>query len=170
MERASLSFPTPLGLCTLSWSEAGLQTLTLSSLEGKGIQKGKAPTWVLQAADSITRYLQGETVDLQAIPIDLQDLPPFRKRALEVLRTTLPGETLTYGDLARLTGSPGAARAIGQAMARNPLPILIPCHRVVAANGPGGFSLFGSLATKQRLQALETAPLRHTGSDGTTTS
>jgi methylated-DNA-[protein]-cysteine S-methyltransferase len=73
----------------------------------------------------------------------------------EVLRATKPGQTLTYGAVALLAGSPGAARAVGQAVARNPLPILVPCHRVLASDGPGGFSLFGSLEAKARLLELE---------------
>ncbi len=113
------------------------------------------PEWVRAAVAVLTRHLGGEAVDLAGLPLDLQGLSPFARRVLEALRGTRPGEVLTYGQLARLAGSPGAARAVGQVMAHNPLPILIPCHRVVAAHGPGGFSLFGSLETKERLMALE---------------
>lgn len=107
----------------------------------------------------IGRFLAGDPSDLGSIPVDLEGQPPFRRKVLETLRATRAGETFTYGELARMAGSPGAARAVGQAMARNPLPIVIPCHRVVAADGPGGFSLFGSLEAKERLLALE----GHTG-------
>ncbi len=120
------------------------------------------PPWVREAVDLISRHLAGEPADLTRIPVDLEGQPSFRRKVLETLRATQPGETFTYGQLACLAGSPGAARAVGQAMARNPLPIVIPCHRVVAADGPGGFSLFGSLASKERLLALEDAGLRHT--------
>jgi methylated-DNA-[protein]-cysteine S-methyltransferase len=72
-----------------------------------------------------------------------------------VLRATRPGQTLSYGDVAVLLGHPGAARAVGQAVKANPLLLLIPCHRVVSATGPGGWSAFGSPERKARLLALE---------------
>jgi len=155
------TFETSLGWIALTWTQQGLRTLSLFGAERTG--RSDPPAWVLEAAELIRRHLAGEPADMTGIPVDLRGLPPFRRRVLETLRSTRTGETFTYGQLARLAGSPGAARAVGQAMARNPLPIVIPCHRVVAADGPGGFSLFGSLASKERLLALENVALRHTG-------
>ena len=73
----------------------------------------------------------------------------------EILRGTAPGQTLSYGEVALLAGRPGAARAVGQAVKANPILILVPCHRVVAVDGPGGWSAFGTLERKARLLALE---------------
>ena len=127
----------------------------LAGRERPVICEGEPPEWVREGVAALRDHLAGQHVDLSNIPLDLDGLAPFTRRVLEALRATAPGETFTYGQLARMAGSPGAARAVGQVMAKNPLPILIPCHRVVAANGPGGFSLFGSLETKARLMTLE---------------
>jgi methylated-DNA-[protein]-cysteine S-methyltransferase len=158
----TLAFATTLGWIELTWTDRGLRTLSLYGAEPVRSVPGTVPDWVRETAGRLTRHLAGEAVDLGSIPVDLEGLPPFRRKVLETLRASRAGETFSYGQLAVLAGSPGAARAVGQAMARNPLPIVIPCHRVVAADGPGGFSLFGSLAAKERLLALENVRLRHT--------
>ena len=149
------AFETELGWIALGWSDRGLSRLHLAGRERPEICEGEPPEWVREGVAALRDHLAGKHVELSTIPLDLDGLAPFTRRVLEALRTTAPGETFTYGQLARMVGSPGAARAVGQVMARNPLPILIPCHRVVAANGPGGFSLFGSLETKTRLMTLE---------------
>jgi methylated-DNA-[protein]-cysteine S-methyltransferase len=158
----TLCFETRMGWIEVSWTPRGLRTLSLFGSAPSEPREGPVPAWVRDATERIARHLAGEGADLTGIPVDLEGLPPFRKRVLEALRDTRSGETFTYGQLARMAGSPGASRAVGQAMARNPLPIVIPCHRVVAADGPGGFSLFGSLASKECLLALENVRLRHT--------
>lgn len=157
MERF-LDFPTALGVCRLRWTERGVRSLTLGVEHEPG---DPPPPWVEDAVRALTAHLAGEGASLDGIPLDLEGLPPFRRRVMEVLLATRPGQTLTYGAVALLAGSPGASRAVGQAVARNPLPILVPCHRVLAADGPGGFSLFGSLEAKARLLALEGVRLRH---------
>ena len=156
------AFETSMGWIAITWTDKGLKTLSLFGAEPPTPTAAALPSWVAEAVDQIRGQLAGEAAELTRIPLDLQGLPPFRRRVLETLRATRVGERFTYGQLARMAGSPGAARAVGQAMARNPLPIVIPCHRVVAASGPGGFSLFGSLASKERLLALENVILRHT--------
>lgn len=113
------------------------------------------PPWVAQAVERLKGFLAGSGDDLNGIPLDLTGIPPFHRKVFHVLLNTRPGQTLTYGEVALLAGSPRAARAVGQAVAHNPLPFLVPCHRVLASNGPGGFSLFGSLQSKARLLALE---------------
>jgi methylated-DNA-[protein]-cysteine S-methyltransferase len=158
MERF-LDFPTALGTCRIRWTVKGIRSLSLGVEHEPG---DVPPPWVEAAVRALTDHLAGRKSDLDAIPLDLDGLPPFRRRVAEALHATRPGQILTYGDLALMAGSPGAARAVGQAMARNPLPILVPCHRVVASNGPGGFSLFGSLETKARLLELEGVDLPHT--------
>jgi len=143
----------------LGWSEAGLRWLRFRE-EQPEAPSDPIPTSVGEAMGRIQDFLQGRGYALEGCPVDLCGLPPFQRRALEALRSTRPGQTLSYGTLALLAGSPGAARAAGQAMARNPLPLVVPCHRVVGAKGPGGFSLFGTLETKALLMSLE-APLEN---------
>ena len=94
-----------------------------------------------------------------AIPLDMADVPDFNRRVYEVARTVPPGATITYGEIAARLGDPQDARAVGEAMGRNPFAIVVPCHRVVAANGKmGGFSAYGGVATKQRMLIIEGAP------------
>jgi methylated-DNA-[protein]-cysteine S-methyltransferase len=105
-------------------------------------------------AGDFQRYVAGRPVDFSNYPIDLADRPPFHRRLLLAARRIPYGEVRTYGWLAKQTGRPRAARAAGQAMAANPLPLVIPCHRVVGAGGAlTGFG--GGLALKRALLQLE---------------
>nr|WP_320132860.1 MGMT family protein [uncultured Holophaga sp.] len=142
------------GWILLGWTRSGLSLLRLCP-ERPEVGSTPPPAWVAEAIRRIQAFLAGSGHCMEGIPMDLGPVTPFHRQVLEVLRRTRQGQTLTYGEVALLAGSPRAARAVGQAVARNPLPILIPCHRVVAAQGPGGFSLFGSLECKRRLLALE---------------
>ena len=102
----------------------------------------------------------GETIDLSLIPLDLHGVSVFHQRVYEAARRIPLGQTSTYGALADVVGAPGGARAVGQAMGRNPVPLLVPCHRVLAADGGmGGFSAPGGVATKRRLLEIEGADL-----------
>ena len=149
-----ISFDTELGWIALAWGADGLRLLRFTG--GQAIEaEGRPPAWVRRAVEALTRHGAGRPSELAQIPLALASLSPFARRVTDALRATRPGETLTYGHLAALAGSPGAARAVGRAVANNPLPILIPCHRVVSANGPGGFSLFGGPEIKARLLALD---------------
>jgi methylated-DNA-[protein]-cysteine S-methyltransferase len=108
------------------------------------------------AVDGIVRLLRGDAVSLADIRLDLERVPPFHRRVYEVARTIPAGSTLTYGDIARRMGVPDQAREVGQALGANPFPLIVPCHRVVAAGGKmGGFSAPGGVATKLRLLAIE---------------
>ena len=105
-------------------------------------------------AEDLRRYFAGDRVDLRRHPIDLSELPPFCRRALLAARSIPYGQTRSYRWVARRAGSPAAARAAGQAMARNPIPLVVPCHRVLGAGGAlTGFG--GGLATKRALLELE---------------
>jgi len=104
--------------------------------------------------DLFARYFAGQRVDFSGVRVDISGLGAFYRRALDALRRVPYGTTITYAELADMAGSPGAARAVGNAMARNPVPIVIPCHRVVAAGGRiGGFS--AGLEWKRKLLRLE---------------
>jgi methylated-DNA-[protein]-cysteine S-methyltransferase len=115
------------------------------------------------AADVLQRlvsYADGEQVDLHDVPVALDHLSAFQQRVVKRCRAIPAGERRTYGQLAAEAGSPGAARAVGQVMASNRVPLIVPCHRVVAAGGGlGGFSAPQGLAMKRRLLALESAAL-----------
>jgi len=114
------------------------------------------PESLKRELDLMSRYLAGEETHFDA-PLDLTRLRLFQRRVLKAARRIGYGQTETYGGLARRVGSRGAARAVGQALARNPLPIMVPCHRVVGGDGsPGGFSGCGGIAVKRYLLELET--------------
>jgi methylated-DNA-[protein]-cysteine S-methyltransferase len=119
-----------------------------------------APPEVQGVIDRIVALLRGEMSDLSSIPLDMEEVPAFHRRVYEAARAIPPGMTLSYGDIAARIGAPGAARAVGQALGRNPFPIVVPCHRVVAADGKiGGFSAQGGVVTKRRMLAIEGARL-----------
>ena len=101
-------------------------------------------------------YLAGRPVDFADVPADLSALPAFTRRVLAELRRVGRGKTISYAGLARRVGRPNGARAVGRAMASNPLPIIVPCHRVVRSDGGlGGYSGPGGVASKRRLLAME---------------
>ncbi len=109
--------------------------------------------------ERIVAYFAGENVDFSTDPaVSLANLTPFDRKVLQTCRKIAPGETSTYGDLAARIGHPGAARAVGSALARNPVPLIVPCHRVLRSDGHlGGFSAPGGITTKQRLLHHEQA-------------
>ncbi|HKC50319.1 MAG TPA: methylated-DNA--[protein]-cysteine S-methyltransferase [Myxococcota bacterium] len=162
-------FDSPIGRCGIVWSGRGIAAVQLPESRDLAtrarIQKRfpdvrelAPPRAVQRAIDGIESLLRGEKSALGAIELDLSAVPPFQRRVYEAARAIAPGETLTYGALAARLGEPDKARAVGQALGRNPFAILVPCHRVLAANGKlGGFSANGGAATKLRLLALEGA-------------
>lgn len=164
-----LLLDAPLGVCGIAWSSRGLVRLQLPeatreaterrlAVAGRSAATSALPPAVERAVAALRRYFSGEPADLTAVDVDLGGVPEFHRQIYAVTRAVPWGETVTYGDLARMVGSPGSARAVGQAMGRNPVPVVIPCHRVLASGqGLGGFSAPGGLTTKQRLLALEKA-------------
>src|SRR2546427_9185479 len=116
------------------------------------------PADVQRAVDAIATLLRGGTGDLSGIALDMEGVPAFHRRVYEVARAIPPGATLSYGDVAARAGAPGAARAVGQALRRNPFAIVVPCHRVLAAGDKvGGFSADGGITTKLLLLSIEGA-------------
>lgn len=114
-----------------------------------------APPWLPELVKALRDYAAGKEVDFTKFPLDLAAKTPFQQRVINACRAIPRGQTMTYGKLAVKAKAPGAARAVGSVMARNGLPLLIPCHRVVGSNGLHGFSAPGGLATKQLLLDLE---------------
>ena len=109
-------------------------------------------------AERFRAYFSGERVDFADVELDLEGSTPFQLAATEALRRIGYGETVTYGELAALAGHPGAQRAAGTFCAGNRFGLVVPCHRVVAASGPGAYPTLG-VAYKLRLLALEGAEL-----------
>jgi methylated-DNA-[protein]-cysteine S-methyltransferase len=144
-------FETGLGRWKLSWTGAGLSGFRPTA---DALRPAESPDWAREAAAVLKRHLNGEPQDLDNLPLDLSALTPFQRAVAEALKSIRRG-TITYGDLASLAGRPGAARAAGRAVRDNPLLVLIPCHRVVGAQGPGGWSAFGSPEVKVRLMELD---------------
>jgi methylated-DNA-[protein]-cysteine S-methyltransferase len=160
-------FDTAIGACGLAWSEHGVTHVQLPEASRdkteqrlrSRVQRDRrsTPTPAIDRLIADLRgYLEGRRMDFRAIRLDLEQAESFDRRVYDAARTVGWGETVTYGDLARLVGATGAAREIGQAMSRNPVPIIVPCHRILArGNKFGGFSAFGGVDVKARLLALE---------------
>jgi methylated-DNA-[protein]-cysteine S-methyltransferase len=164
-------FPTAIGACAIAWSNRGVTALwfpeetdhqTRARVARRLPQslESTPPPFVQHAIEGIVALLTGEARDLSDVPLDLESVPSFHQRVYDVARQIKPGTTLSYGEVAARVGEPDSARAVGQALGRNPIPIIVPCHRVLAADGgTGGFSALGGTATKLRLLAIEGARL-----------
>jgi len=160
-------FDTAIGRCGIAWGARGVIGVQLP--EGRELQtrarmlervpdarEAPPPPEVQRAIDAIAALVRGEANDLSAVKLDMERVPPFHRRVYEAARTIPPGATLSYGEVAARLGAPGSARAVGQALGRNPFAIVVPCHRVLAAGGKiGGFSANGGIATKLRLLSIE---------------
>ena len=165
----SCLFHTALGRCGIAWSDQGIVRLQLPERDEHQTlrrlregspepQASEPPDFGRDAITQIVGLLAGQALDLSTIPLDLRALPLFQRRVYVAARGIGVGQTRTYGEIARQIGAPGAARAVGQALGRNPLAIIVPCHRVLAAGGRiGGFSAQGGVITKRKLLAIEQA-------------
>jgi len=157
------AFDTPLGTCAVRWTDAGLASVRLPSHRTAALPRvadtAAIPDPVRAAIDGIVAVLGGAPLDLAFVRLDERGIDPFRRAVYAATRTVPPGSTATYGDIARAIGRPDGARDVGAALASNPFPIVVPCHRVVGAGGKlTGFSAPGGLATKRRMLELEGAP------------
>lgn len=160
---------TAIGPCGIAWSEGGICGVQLPEASRQATRarlrsrfpdavEAPPPKAVARAVAGIIALLEGRGADLSDVTLDLTAVPPFHRKVYAEARAIPAGETVTYGALAARVGSPGSARAVGQAMGKNPFPIIVPCHRVLAANGkPGGFTAAGGVATKLRMLAIEGA-------------
>lgn len=162
-------FETALGWMGLAWSDRGIVAVQTPDSDRETTRRrllrrprcadagpvDPLPAQIAATVDLLTRYASGETVDFGSIAVDVEAGPFFRD-IWQTARDLGFGETVTYGELAARAGHPGMARETGQALGANPVPIIVPCHRIVAAGGKlGGFSAPGGAKTKERLLALE---------------
>jgi len=159
-------FDTAIGTCGIAWNERGLTRVQLPEADRtrterrlRAVAAGPAaepPPAIKQAITDIRRYLAGERVDFSSVAIDLMNADAFARDVYAAARLVGWGRTTSYGELAREIGAPAAARDVGQALSRNPVPIVVPCHRILAkGRAVGGFSAPGGTRTKLRLLALE---------------
>lgn len=167
-------FETAIGACGIAWNGSVLVAVQLPETTREGTLRrmgrslpgredlseceGEPPEFVRDAIRRIQALLDGARDDLRDLPLDYEGVPEFHKRVYELARAIPPGEVLTYGEVARRLGDPGAARAVGQALGHNPFAPVVPCHRVLAAGGrSGGFSAEGGTHTKLKMLEIERA-------------
>lgn len=163
-------FETPIGLCGLAWGEQGLTGAQLPEAapgatwdrlrrrHPDAIETSPPPPVIQRTIERITDLLSGGRDDLTDIELDFSLVSAFNRRVYEIARAIPPGQTLTYGQIAKAMDDPHAARAVGKALGENPWPIVVPCHRVLGADGKsGGFSAPGGVETKARMLTIERA-------------
>lgn len=169
-------FPTSIGQCAVAWSHEGISATQLPErtpaataarirrqTNTQAVDSRALPGFVDEAIDRIQAVVGGATDDdLATLRIDCEGLSAFTTDVLQVVRSIQPGATMTYGDIARRVGRPDGARAVGAAMGSNRLPIIVPCHRVVAASGRiGGFSAAAGPELKIRMLHTEKKAAHH---------
>ena len=160
-------FDTAIGVCGVAWREAGIVGVLLPEVGGAparnrlvkrypDLAESEPPAEIRAAIAAITALLLGRAADLTGIELDLSQASPFERQVYDIARAIPPGRIMTYGEIAERLGDKLLARDVGQAMGRNPCPIIVPCHRVLGAGGKmTGFSAPGGVATKERMLAIE---------------
>lgn len=163
-------FETPLGRCGIAWrTRCGqdgrpivtgfqLPEATAADMErDAGVFSESPPPGPIAALiERVRRHLAGDCEDFTDVEVDVDGVGAFAQQVYTAIRRIPAGQTRTYGEIAQSLSRAGAARAVGQALGENPIPLIIPCHRVLAAGGkPGGFSAPGGVATKLRMLAIE---------------
>jgi methylated-DNA-[protein]-cysteine S-methyltransferase len=163
-----LIFETAHGFCGVAWSDKGVTRFQLPTKSAEATERilrrrgpeaepGEPPPEVAETIVAVKRYFDGEAVDFSNVTLDLGGQDQFFADIYRAARRVGWGRTTTYGALAKEVGAgPQAARDVGEAMSKNPVALIIPCHRVLAAGGKlGGFSAPGGSAAKARMLALE---------------
>jgi methylated-DNA-[protein]-cysteine S-methyltransferase len=163
-------FNTPLGRCGIAWGENGITACTFPEVSDDetrarlrrrardGVETDEAPAHVRSAIGGIVRLMQGEKETLQDVVLDFSGIPEFEEKVYRLSRAIPPGETRSYGALARELGDVAYSQRVGQCLGRNPFPIIVPCHRIVGADGKlTGFSAPGGIETKRALLKIEGA-------------
>lgn len=162
-------FDTEIGVCGIVWNARGIAGVQLPETNERatrarlsrrfsGANEMPPPQHVERTIDGIVALLGGEKRDLADVAIDTEELPAFNRKVYDIARTIPAGATMTYGEIADRLGDRTLARDVGQALGQNPIPLIVPCHRVLAAGGrTGGFSASGGVVTKLRLLTIEGA-------------
>jgi methylated-DNA-[protein]-cysteine S-methyltransferase len=160
-------FDTAIGPCAIAWGANGIVGASLPerdapSLRARMIERypgaieAHAAPEIAAAIDGIRGTLAGQKRDLSDVVLDMEDVPEFNRRVYEIARTIAPGRTLTYGEVAAQLGDVSLSRAVGQALGQNPFAPIVPCHRVLSADGKmHGFSARGGISLKLRMLRLE---------------
>jgi methylated-DNA-[protein]-cysteine S-methyltransferase len=169
-------FDTAIGRCGIVWGGRGIvavqlpqpteaQTLVRMRQRYSGLAETSPPRSVQRAIDGMVELLEGQPADLSDIELDLSDVPEFNRSVYAIARDIPPGSTLTYGDIAKRLGGVELSRSVGTALGQNPCPVVVPCHRVLAAGDkPGGFSANGGVVTKLKMLEIEGAHVNYTPS------
>jgi methylated-DNA-[protein]-cysteine S-methyltransferase len=169
MEQGFTLFDTDIGPCGIAWGERGVIAVQLPEADAArtrarlarrcpDAREAAPPPRVQAAIEGIVALLRGEARDLSSVALDMERVEEFDRRVYEIARGIPAGATLSYGEIAVRLGGRELARDVGQALGRNPFPIIVPCHRVLAAGGKaGGFSANGGVMTKLRLLTIERA-------------
>ena len=169
-------FDTAIGRCGIAWAAGGIVGVQLplpseAQTRGRLKQRYQAlseaipPAGVQIAIDRMIALMDGKPIDFADIDLDLSESPDFNREVYAIAREIPPGKTMTYGDIAKRLGGVELSRNVGQAMGQNPCPIIVPCHRVLAAGcKPGGFSANGGVETKLKMLAIEGAYVNYTPS------
>ena len=164
-------YDTAVGRCGITWGARGILGVQLPERDERAtrarlarrypdVSEAPPPQHIQHVINDIVALLSGESRDFSTVALDMDGVPAFNQRVYAVARTISCGATLSYGDIAARLGDRGAARDVGEAMGQNPFPIIVPCHRVLAAGGKvGGFSANGGIATKLRLLQIEGAQI-----------
>jgi methylated-DNA-[protein]-cysteine S-methyltransferase len=168
-------FDTAIGRCAIAWGPQGIVALQLPEASDPATrarlrrrhpgaeEAAGPPPEIAHAIAEIVALLEGEANDLADIALDMAAVPDFNRQVYEIARRIAPGRTRTYGEIATELGDRALARDVGQALGQNPFAIIVPCHRVMGANGKvGGFSANGGVDTKLRMLTIEGAPLGST--------
>lgn len=159
-------FDTAIGCCAIAWTAAGISDVQLPDGDGGRLRarmaerydEAEPPPAVAVTVAGIVALLAGERVEFAELVLDPAGVPEFNRQVYDLTRQIPAGSTLCYGDIAVRLGRPGSARAVGRALGDNPYPIVVPCHRVLAADGAmHGFSAPGGVATKRRMLQIEGA-------------
>ena len=162
-------FPTAIGAVGIVWSDRGIAGIQIPARDEAtsretlrrrfpDTEPGEPTDDVAAAIDGIRSLLAGHRTELAHLPLDMSEIPDFERGVYDIIPRVPAGSTITYGEIARRLGDPLLARAVGAALGRNPIPIVVPCHRVLAAGGrSGGFSAPGGVVTKLQLLAIEDA-------------
>lgn len=160
-------FDTAIGTCAIAWNAAGIVAARLPDPDSSALRtriaaefpdtvESEPPAVVVEAIAGIRALLRGEQCDLSTLALNMDGVPEFNRRVYEIARAIPPGKTLTYGDIAKKLGDVSLSRAVGQALGENPFPPIVPCHRVIAADGRmHGFSSSGGVKMKLQMLTIE---------------